>query len=109
MCSIHTQSSQPTQTIRPDQTIAKKENIINKIQRKNQDSEALGKIKSHIPSITEKRFVKERPNRVKCDSSHKGLGSTLEQFYQNGWFPIAYASRFLNSAEQKYGNIDLEL
>ena len=40
--------------------------------------------------------------RVRCDASKEGLGACLEQTYRNGWHPIAYASRFLNTNEQKY-------
>ena len=71
---------------------------------------ALNTIKNKITKITEhKHFDKEKPTRVKCDASHKGLGATLEQWNPNGWFPIAYASRFLNTAEQKYSTNELEL
>ena len=46
---------------------------------------------------------------MKYDASHKSLGASLEQLYPNGWFPIAYASRFPNTAEQKYSTNELEL
>ena len=47
--------------------------------------------------------------RVRCDASKEGLGACLEQTYHNAWHPIAYASRFLNTNEQKYSINELEL
>ena len=95
----------------PIRPLLKKENIINnKIQWSQQHTDALNTIKNQITKITEhKHFDKEKPTRVKCDASHKRLGATLEQWNPNGWFPIAYASRFLNTAEQIYSTNELEL
>ena len=47
--------------------------------------------------------------RVKCDASRSGLGAALEQLTVDGWKPIAFTSRFLNSCEERYSVIDLEL
>ena len=67
-------------------------------------------MKVEISKITEKKhFDKQRNTRLKCDTSHTGLGAVLEQQYPDGWFPIAYASRFLNEAEMKYSTNELEL
>ena len=44
-----------------------------------------------------------------CDASHTGLGAVLEQKLPRGWVPIAYASRFLNSAETRCSTNELEL
>ena len=52
---------------------------------------------------------RQRNTRLKCDASHTGLGAVLEQQYPEGWFPIAYASRFLNEVEIKYSTNELEL
>ena len=95
----------------PIRPLLKKENIVNnKIKWSNEHTDALNNIKNKIAEITEqKHFDKEKPTRVKCDASHKGIGATLEQWDHNGWFPIAYASRFLNTAEQKYSTNELEL
>ena len=47
---------------------------------------------------------------MKCDASHSGLGACLEQeVIPNVWAPIAFASRFLNSAEIKYITNELDL
>ena len=95
----------------PIRPLLKKENIVNnKIKWSNEHTDALNNIKNKIAEITEqKHFDKEKPIRVKCDASHKGIGAILEQLDHNGWFPIAYASRFLNTAEQKYSTNELEL
>ena len=48
--------------------------------------------------------------RIKCDASHKGLGAALEQELEpDKWVPIAFTSKFLNAAEQKYSTNELEL
>ena len=41
--------------------------------------------------------------------STTGLGAALEQFSPEGWVAVAYASRFLNSLEEKYSVNELEL
>ena len=51
-----------------------------------------------------------KASRVKCDASHSGLGACLKQEVEpNVWAPIAFASRFLNSAEINYSTNELEL
>ena len=47
--------------------------------------------------------------RLKCDASKSGLGACLEQETADGWVPIAFASRQLNSQEAKYSTSELEL
>ena len=44
-----------------------------------------------------------------CDASTTGLGAALEQFSPEGWVAVAYASRFLNSLEEKYSVNEFEL
>ena len=51
----------------------------------------------------------KKDTRVKCDASHSGLGATLEQKTDNGWVPIALASRYLNAQENKYSTNEIEL
>ena len=46
---------------------------------------------------------------MKCDASRSGLGAALEQLTVDGWKPIAFASRFLNSCEERYSVNELEL
>ena len=48
-------------------------------------------------------------NRIICDVSRSGLGAALEQLTVNGWKPISFASRFLNSNEERYNINELEL
>ena len=47
--------------------------------------------------------------RVNCDASPCGLGAALEQLTVDGWKPIAFTSRFLNSCEERYILNELEL
>ena len=47
--------------------------------------------------------------RVKCDASRSGLGAALEQNTPKDWKPIAFASRFLNSTDERYSVNKLEL
>ena len=64
----------------------------------------------NIQNITEHRhFVSNRETRIVCDASREGLGAALKQETPDGWATIAYASRFLNSCEQKYSVNELEL
>ena len=46
---------------------------------------------------------------MKCDASRKGLGCALEQRTPNEWHRVAFASRFLNSVEDRYSINELEL
>ena len=47
--------------------------------------------------------------RIKCDASRSGLGAALEQLTVDGWKPISFASRSLNSSEERYSINELEL
>jgi RNase H-like domain found in reverse transcriptase len=46
---------------------------------------------------------------VTSDASDVGIGAVLEQEYDDGLHPVAYASRKLNSAEQNYPTHDRKL
>jgi RNase H-like domain found in reverse transcriptase len=46
---------------------------------------------------------------VTTDASNVGIGTVLEQEYDDGLHPVAYASREFNSAEQNYPTHDREL
>ena len=55
-------------------------------------------------------FNPEFDSIITCDASTYGLGATLQQIDRVGNRKvIAYASRFLNPAEQKYAVNELEL
>ena len=63
---------------------------------------------ANIPNLF--HYDASKASRLKCDASHSGLGACLEQEVEpNVWAPIAFASRFLNSAEIKYSTNELEL
>ena len=71
---------------------------------------AFQNIPSAVRNITENRhFVSGRDTRVVCDASRDGIGCALEQETPDGWATIAYASRFLNSCENKYSVNELEV
>ena len=82
----------------------------NKLDWKTLHTDAFNKIKETVKSITENRlFEVNCPTRVRCDASKKGLEACSEQFVNSTWYPIAYASRFLNNLEQRYSTKELEL
>ena len=50
-----------------------------------------------------------KPTKISADASRHALGAVLLQLEENDWKPVAYASRSLSVAEQKYAQIELEL
>ena len=67
-------------------------------------------IKEKIANSTENNHYNPKLDvRVKCDASRSGLEAALEQNTPDGWKPIAFASRFLNSTEERYSVKELEL
>ena len=67
-------------------------------------------IKEQIAKTTENKHLNpELETRIKCDASRKGLGCALEQRTPNCWHTVAFASRFLNSVEDRYSINELEL
>ena len=67
-------------------------------------------IKEQIAKTTEnEHFNPELEPRNKSEASRKGLGCALEQRTPNGWYTVAFASRFLNSVEDRYIINELEL
>ena len=48
------------------------------------------------------------PLRITADASKTGLGAVMEQQHQDGWKPIAFASRALTQCEQNYAQIEKE-
>ena len=67
-------------------------------------------IKTRIANHTENtHYMRQVKTRIKCDASSSGLGSALEQLTVNGWKPVSFASRFLNSNEKRYSINQLEL
>ena len=67
-------------------------------------------IKTVIANATENtHFNPTLETRVKCDASRQGLGAALKQLDCEGWKTVAFASRFLNSNEERYSINELEL
>ena len=67
-------------------------------------------IKEKIAETTEnKHFNPDLETRIKGDASRKGLGCALKQRTPNGWHTMEFASRFLNSVEDRYSINELEL
>ena len=81
-----------------------------KLEWEDKHTSAFNRIKEAIKTIVEqKHFDIKCQTRVNCDASKEGLGACLEQKQNNTWQHIAYASRFLNTNEQRYSINELEL
>ena len=48
------------------------------------------------------------PTRLRTNSSSFVPGAMIEQYFQNDWRPIAFASRALDKSEQNYAQSELE-
>ena len=67
-------------------------------------------IKNKVANATENtHYNPHLETRIKCDASRAGLGAVLEQRSPTGWHAVAFASRFLNSNEERYSVNELEL
>ena len=53
-------------------------------------------------------FDPKKPIKLNADSSSYGLGAVLLQQEEEGWRPVAFASRSLNDAEKKYAQMEKE-
>ena len=54
-------------------------------------------------------YEPNRSTRVTTDASKDGLGAILEQKHEDGWKPVAYASRAMTQCEQHYAQIEKEI
>jgi len=74
-----------------------------------EEETAFTKLKEHL---CEKPILRlpdlERSFVLRTDASDVGLGAVLLQEYDVGIFPVAYASRKLTHAEQKYAVVERE-
>ena len=60
-------------------------------------------IKTAIANATKNtHFNPTLETRIKFDASRQGLDAALEQLDCEGWKAVAFASRFLNSNEERY-------
>ena len=67
-------------------------------------------IKNKVANATESTHYNPHLElRIKCDASRAGLGAALEQRPPTGWHTVAFASRFLDSNEERYSVSELEL
>ena len=67
-------------------------------------------IKTKIVETTDnKQFNPDLETRIKSDASRKDLRCALEQRTPIDWYTIVFASRFLNSVEDRYSINELEL
>ena len=65
------------------------------------------KILSSTPVLS--LYDQKRPTRVSADASSFGLGVVLMQQYPNNqWRPVAYASRAMTATEQRYAQVEKE-
>ena len=66
-------------------------------------------IKTRIANHTENiHYNPQLETRIKCDASRSGLGAALEQLTVDGWKPVSFASRFVNSNEERYSINELD-
>ena len=67
-------------------------------------------IKNKVANATENtHYNPHLETRIKCGASRAGLGAALEQRTPAGWHTAAFASRLLNSNEERYSVNELEL
>ena len=67
-------------------------------------------IKNKVGSAIERtHYNPQLEIRMKCDASRAGLGAALERPSPTGWHTVAFASRFLNSNEERYSINEQEL
>ena len=67
-------------------------------------------IKTKIANATENtHFNPTLETLAKCDAYRQGLGAALEHLDCEAWKTVAFASRFLNSNEERYSFNELEL
>ena len=55
-----------------------------------------------------RRFVPTLPIAIESDASSLGIGACLMQRYDDGWYPVQFASRMLNEHEINYSQIERE-
>ena len=66
-------------------------------------------IKTRIVNHTENiHYNPQLETRINCDASRSGLGAELEQLTVDGLKPVFFASRFVNSNEERYSINELE-
>ena len=75
-----------------------------------EQEKCFNEIKDRIANATaNSHYNPQLETRIKCDALRSGLRTALEQLTVDRWKPIAFASRFLNSCEERYSVNELEL
>ena len=59
-------------------------------------------------NIVLRSFDPKRLTAIESDASSYGIGATLMQKYEDGYYPVQFVSRSLNSAEKNYSQIERE-
>ena len=74
------------------------------------DDEAFHYLKVAVNNVVKNtHFDASAVTRLTCDASKSSLGAVFEQRHDAEWKPIAYASRFLNTAELRYSINEFKL
>lgn len=53
-------------------------------------------------------YDSSKPTKIAADASQRGLGAVLLQLHEQGWLPVAYASRAITETESRYASIEKE-
>ena len=97
----------PAQISHPFRPLSKKSS---KITLTDVHENCFNEMKNRIAKSTENSFYNPQlDSRLKCDAYCTGLGAAPEQLIVDGWKPIAFTFRFLNSCEERYSVNKLEI
>ena len=99
-------SAQAVAALRPLLKNTLENSTLNWKLEQNTAFENIKKLVSEI--IQNKHFNQHLETRIVTDASTSGLGASLKQYSPKSWVANAYASRFLNSLDEKYSVNELE-
>lgn len=87
-------------------SLIKKDTVFEWSQNHCNEWQAICRILSSAPLLP--IFDPTRETKISSDASRNGIGSALLQRYGDSWRPVAYASRTMSEAEQRYAQIEKE-